>query len=126
MKSTLDFETQLHAVPVRNEKLKVTAPESKPDALVVEVELRYRGLIGSVASLVGARDRKRYELVGLSRELFELLDGKRTVEHLVDWLCEQDCLTFLEGRALIVQYLRDLMRRGLVVVLADDSTGDGA
>ena len=116
MKPSLDFDTQLHAIPVRNEKLEITPSDRNPDALIVGVALRYRGLLGVVARYVRARERKRYELTGISRELFERLDGKRSVEELIDWLCEQDQLTFLEGRALVLQYLRDLMRRGLVVI----------
>ncbi len=121
MKPTLDFRTQLHSVPVRNEKVRTC--DSPPDSgvLIVEVELRYRGLLGGIANFVKARQRKRYELAGISRELFEKLDGKRTVKDLVDWLCKQDRLTFLEGRALVLHYLRDLMKRGLIVVAADEA-----
>jgi len=119
MKPSIDFETQLNAIPVRNEKLQLCASERHPDGLIVEVELRYSGLQGRLASFVRARNRKRYELIGLSRELFEKLDGTLSVEDLIDWLCEQDQLTFLEGRALILQYLRDLMQRGVAVIVAD-------
>jgi hypothetical protein len=115
MSTSLDFETQLHTIPVRNEKLVVAESDGPSGALIVEVQLRYRGPLGGIANFVKARRRKRYELAGLSRELFEKLDGERTVENLVDWLCEQDRLTFLESRALVLHYLRDLMRRGLIV-----------
>ncbi|MDE0838995.1 MAG: hypothetical protein OSB41_08065 [Kiritimatiellae bacterium] len=33
------------------------------------------GLIGVLASAVNARRKRRYELLGISRELFESLDG---------------------------------------------------
>ncbi len=122
MKPPLDFEAQLHAVPVRNEKLRICDSSPGSDVLIAEVQLRYRGLLGSIANLVKARRRKRFELAGVSRELFEKLDGKQTVGDLVDWLCEQDRLTFLEGRALVLHYLSDLMKRGLVVVVADEAT----
>jgi len=122
MKPTLDFEAQLHAVPVRNEKLRICDSSPGSDVLIAEVQLRYRGLLGSIANLVKARRRKRFELAGVSRELFEKLDGKQIVGDLVDWLCEQDRLTFLEGRALVLHYLSDLMKRGLVVVVADEAT----
>jgi len=122
MKPPLDFEAQLHAVPVRNEKLRICDSSPGSDVLIAEVQLRYRGLLGSIANLVKARRRKRFELAGVSRELFEKLDGKQIVGDLVDWLCEQDRLTFLEGRALVLHYLSDLMKRGLVVVVADEAT----
>lgn len=124
MKPALDFETQLKSVPVRNVKLNISVAENDPAALLVEVALVYRGLLGVLAPMVGARRTKRYELAGLARELFESLDGKLTVENLIDNLRMQEKLTFLEARALVIQYLKDLMQRGLVVIVAE-STGKG-
>lgn len=119
MKPSLDYEQQLHTIPVRNVQAVVMASERAPEAILVEVQLRYAGLLRFIAKWVHARQRKRYELSGLSREMFERVDGKQTVEQLTDWLCEQERLTFLEGRALVMLYLRDLMRRGLIVMLAE-------
>lgn len=116
-KPSIDFEHQLHTVPIRNTQAEVSASDRVPDAILVQVQLKYTGLLGPIAKWVKARKAKRYELAGLSREMFERVDGKTSVEQLVDWLCEQDRLTFLEGRALVVHYLRDLMKRGLIVVL---------
>lgn len=126
MNRSLDYEQQLHTIPVRNTHAVVMASERSPEAILVEVQLRYTGLLRLVAKWVHVRQRKRYELSGLSREMFERVDGKQTVEQLIDWLCEQEHLSFLEGRALVVLYLRDLMRRGLIVMLADDAAAKTA
>jgi len=120
-KPAIDFEHQLHTLPIRNTQAVVSASERKPEAILVQVKLTYKGVLGPIAKWVNARRAKRYELAGLSREMFERVDGKTSVEQLVDWLCEQERLTFLEGRALVVHYLRDLMRRGLVVVVSEAS-----
>lgn len=124
MTTEIDFETQLQTVPVRNARLKLSRDEKHADALIVEVELRYRGMSGLIAPLVKARNSKRYELVGLSRELFERLDGKLRVEDLIDSLSQADKLTFFEARALVTLYLKDLMQRGLIVILPDAVTAD--
>jgi len=50
-----------------------------------------------------------------------VLDGKLTVENLIDQLCASDNLTFLESRALVTQYLRDLMQRGLIAIVPEES-----
>jgi len=120
-KPAIDFEHQLHTLPIRNTQAVVTDSERKPEAILVQVKLTYKGVLGPIAKWVNARRAKRYELAGLSREMFERVDGRTSVEQLVDWLCEQERLTFLEGRALVVHYLRDLMRRGLVVVVSEAS-----
>jgi hypothetical protein len=119
MSETLDFETQLHRVPIRNEKLKQSVSGQNGECLLVEVELRYNRALQVLANWVNARKTKRYELAGLSRDVFERVDGKTSVEQLIDWLCERELLTFLEGRALIVHYLKDLMRRGLIVIAGE-------
>ena len=118
MSTHLDFETQLHCVPVRNQGVTTVTPENNPGVLVVEVRLRYTGLLALAARLFKTRRVRRYELAGLSRELYEKLDGKRTLEDLVNELAIEDKLTFFEARALMVQYLKDLMQRGLAVVTA--------
>ena len=116
MKKQLDFETQLKCVPVRNEGVRTFASDRDPGALIVEVRLRYQGLLETAANVFKARRARRYELAGISRELYGKLDGKRTLEDLIDEMVAEDKLTFLEARALLVHYLKDLMQRGLVVI----------
>ncbi len=117
MKAKLDFESQLHCLPIRNEKVRSLNADENPEILVVEIELRYKGLLALGASLFGSRKIRRYELAGLSRELYEKLDGKLTVEDLVLELSEKENLAFLEARGLVVQYLKNLMQSGLVVII---------
>jgi len=117
MKPQLDFETQLHCVPVRNEGVTAIVPESDPEVLIVEVRLRYGGLLGVAARLFKSRRMRRYELAGLARELYGKVDGRRTLEDLVVELSADEKLAFLEARALLVHYLKDLMQRGLVVIV---------
>lgn len=114
----LDFSTQLHTIPVRNQSLRVIEDDTASDTLVVEVEVEKRGLVGLLARYANTPPRKQYELAGLSRELFDELDGKRSMEELIDWLAALESLTFMEARALILHYLGDLMKRGLVVIAA--------
>lgn len=122
-KPQLDFGTQLHTIPVRNQSLRVVESDPDSDALGVEVQLKKRGFVGLLARWVNTPPKKQYELAGLSRDLFEQLDGKRTVEELIDWLAAEEQLTFLEARALILHYLGDLMTRGLIVVLGEEGAG---
>lgn len=119
MKKSIDFETQLHSIPVRNHNINITRSEKDPDILIVQVALRYNGLLKLAKRVFKLRDIRRFELGGLSRVLYEKLDGKIHVEDLILWLQKEEKLTFFEARALMVQYLSDLMRRGLVVVIPD-------
>lgn len=117
-KIKLDFETQLHCIPLRNHKVKKIESETHPHLLILEVTLNYTGLIAIAASLIKSRKYKRYVLTGLSEELYERLDGEITVEQLVLDLAKNEKLGFMEARALMVEYLKSLMERGLVVVVS--------
>lgn len=119
MKQFIDFDTQLKTVPVRNHHVEIVRSDKDPDVLIVQVALRYKGFLKLAKRVLKLRNSKRFELAGLSRVLYEKLDGKINVESLVLWLQKEEKLTFFEARAFIVQYLSDLMRRGLVVVIPD-------
>ena len=123
-KVKLDFETQLHCIPLRNTKAKVVKSDTHPHLLILEVQLNYTGLIALAASLVRSRKYKRYVLDGLSQELYEKIDGKITVEKLVLDLAEDEKLGFMEARALVVEYLKSLMERGLVVVVSQEDVNE--
>ena len=118
MSPHLDFETQLHCVPVRNQGVTIVTPEYNPGVLIVEVRLRYTGLLSLAARFFKTKRMRRYELAGLARSLYEKLDGIRSIVDLVNELAIEDKLTFFEARALLIQYLKDLMQRGLAVVTA--------
>lgn len=114
----LTFETQLQSVPVRNERVRITRPEDNAGALIVEVDLSYRGIVGLLSRLFHPRKSKKFQLEGLAREIYERIDGRRSLEQFIDDLMAGHKLTFFEARALIVQYLKILMERGLIVIAA--------
>ena len=113
-KRKLDLGRELAAVPLKNEQARVI--RSDEDVLVLGVNLRYRGLPASLVRLWGLKRERKYLLDGLSREIYLSLDGRKTVEDLIDLLTERHKLTFFEGRALLQRYLQLLMKRGLIAV----------
>jgi hypothetical protein len=125
MKQTLDFQTQLHCVPVRNTSVTVSSSGRAPEGLIVEVRLKYRGLLALAPAIFKSRRVRRYHLTGVSRELYDKLDGHRTLEDLIVELSTEEKLTFLEARALLVRYLEDLMQRGLVVIASESRAEKG-
>ena len=109
----IDFALQLEMVPLRNAKV---AREDVADGARLTVDLRHRGLAAALARPLRLRRNKSYVLQGAGLELFDAIDGRRTVGDLADGLAERHRLTFFESRALVVEYLSGLIRRGLVVV----------
>jgi len=113
----LDVETQLQTVPCRNIHVRTWQKDDDPETLVVEVKLKPSGLLALAMKALRSKGIKKYGLVGLSRRMYEEVDGKNTVEDLLNGMMANHKLTFLEARALTLQYLSDLMARGLVVIL---------
>lgn len=114
-KPQLDFEVQLATIPIRNERVR-SLPGRVPHARTIELDVRHSRVRGVLARLLKLKTTKKYELAGLSLDLYDSLDGQKSVEDLVDALMARYKLSFFEARALLLQFLRDLMRRGLVVV----------
>ena len=123
-KPEMDFNSQLKSVPIRNAK--VRAVSAKADSAVFEVDLKYNRLLYPFAMLLGMRKSRKYELYGLSLELYRTLDGTRSTENLIDELAERFKLTFFESRALVTSYLSMLMRRGLIVIVGRNSSAPPA
>lgn len=109
---------QLHSVPIRNEAVQTI--ESSESRMIVGVALKYEGLMRPFAKLLSMKSMKKYQLEGLSLELYRGLDGRKTVEDIVDEMMKRFSLSFFEARALTMQYLEMLMRRGLAVVAVKD------
>jgi len=105
-KPRLTFAGQLGAIPLPNRRLHVDEHHEGQARVIVETELRYRGL----------RTSRRYELTGIGLEVFRDIDGHKTFEQLIDQFAARHQLTFFETRALLLQYIGMLAARGIVVV----------
>ena len=68
-------------------------------------------------------DFKNLELDWVGRSVFNLIDGRRTVEDIIDAHMERWHLSFFESRAGVMQFLRDLVKRGVVALLAPAPEG---
>ena len=114
-KPLLQFDQQLSSIPIRNERVTTTAGDDG-QTLIVEVKLQYPPLVRLLGKLLKMQDRKRFQLDAVGREVYESIDGRKSFEELIDAFAERHKLTFYESRALLMQYMEMLMKRGLVVV----------
>ena len=53
---------------------------------------------------------------------YEAVDGRKTVEQLIDEFAAREKLTFFESRALLGQYFQTLVRRGVIVATLPSRT----
>ena len=79
------FREALRAVPVRNAHVKATPAPEDPRRLVVEVELLYRTpVLRFLRRLLKASPTKRYRLDLLGTRVYNMIDGRRSLEQLAD------------------------------------------
>lgn len=77
---------------------------------------RPRWHVAPISWVIPLGHQKKYELAGLSGEIFALIDDRSTVGELVDRVAESNQLTFHESRVSVTGYLQELVRRGIVVI----------
>ena len=108
-------DEQLMAVPIKNARVART-PGEEPGTVILEVELTY-GKWKWLSRWLKARRRKSIAIDGLALEVYDRIDGVRTLGHLVAWFMEDHALTFFEARGLTINYLHLLTERGLIAIL---------
>ena len=119
--ASFDFTTQLKAIPLKNERAEVL--ESGEGFLIIGVKLKYEGFMLILSKALSMHKIKKYRIDGISLTIYNEIDGKRSVENLIDLLMERYKLTFFEARGLICLYLNMLMRRGIVAVAIRQGQG---
>lgn len=111
----LKNEYIMTSIPARNGGIH-EQPGDDGISVVVTVQLNYKPWLQPLAKLLKARIKRKYRLEGLGLEVYRMIDGKRNFEKLVDLFADKHCLTFFESRALLMQYLRILMQRGIILM----------
>lgn len=109
----LGLYRQLASVPVRNPKV-TSMPADDGDALILEVELHYGRAARWLGWFLPVRRSRRFRLDGLGRSVYEMIDDRKAFEQLIDEFAGEHLLTFFEARALLMEYMRLLARRGLI------------
>lgn len=118
----LDGGAMLDAVPVRNRAVRVE--EDGGGNLVVYVPIRRRWFMkGILGWLLPFRSERGYALDRLGREVWQACDGRRRVEEIVEEFARRHHLRFHEARAAVMQFLRQLTERGLIVMVVGSGIG---
>lgn len=108
------LDQQLRSVPVVNPVVRsAPAPEGR---VRLAAPVARKWWVSAASGALRLPERKVLELDPIGAEVFDLLDGRRTIEEIIDAHRQRWALTFLEARGMILEYLRRLMRRRLVLI----------
>ena len=123
--STQLLELQLGSKPVANEA--VRSEQGEDGRVRVTVPLKHRGWSRALSHILPLSTERNVELDVLGSQVLSQCDGEHTVEDLIDWFEQRWKLSFFEARGLILHFLEQLMKRGLIAVIAPaDSEANSA
>jgi hypothetical protein len=105
---------QLALTVIRNAAAVVI--EQSPIRLVLEVPRTYPRWLGPLPRVLGAKRTRKIHLDGTALLVWRRIDDRTDLGGLVDWFAAEQNLGFNEARLIVLQFLRSLAQRGLVVL----------
>jgi hypothetical protein len=116
----IEVHAILRAVPVRNKALR-TETRGKGN-LMVYVPLRKRWFMRLPFSwLLRFSNERAVALDALGAEVWEACDGQATAEQIVEKFAANHRLSFHEARLSVMEFLRQLTRRGMIVMVGKEN-----
>ncbi len=110
-----DWSDFLELVPMPNKAADV---ETKDGVVSVEVAIKRPWFLLPPLSWILPVSPKRVVILdSLGSQIWKQCDGSRKIEAIVDGFARSENLTFHESRVLMTQQIREMVRRGCVVLL---------
>lgn len=92
--------------------------ERGPDGLLVSVPIPPpRWLVPPLSWIIRPSTHRRVQLDQAGSEVLDLCDGRRNVEEMIEKFAAAHKLTFREGQFAVSQFLRELLSRGIIVIV---------
>ena len=112
----MDKQRALAAIPVQNSE--ITTQANPSGNIVIRYPLTVRPWVAKLLHRFrGASPQIRFRKLELDRigtNVWRMIDGKRTVQEIIDEFAQIHQLPIAESESAITQFLRDLGKRGLI------------
>ncbi len=119
----LSLSDLLDSVPVANKAVRV---EKHGEGLVVYLPIRQRWWMSPPLSWVlPYRSERGVALDGLGSEVYRSVDGRQTVEQIVVAFARSHRLRFHEARLAVMQFLKMLAQRNIIVLAVPNGRASG-
>ncbi len=111
----VSFERQMNALVRINDAAIVDKEDT--EYIQLKIKLTHGWFAKIINILYKMRDYKKHLLTGFNCELYRLIKSEPIrMRDLIQWLIDREKLSFFEGRALMMQYIGNMMQRALIVV----------
>lgn len=117
------FAQMLDAVPTRNVRVQT---ERHGEELLLKVPVKPRWFLTNplARAILPQKKHRKVALDAVGREVWDMCDGRTTVEQMAERFAQRHRLRFHEARMSVSQFLRSLTERGCIVIVVP-STGAG-
>lgn len=112
-----NWRRMLAAVPEQNTAAQVSRHGDCVTISIRNVKPSY--MVPPISWFVPFKERKVITLDPLGTKLWQLCDGKRSVEDIIDIFRADYELTFHEAKTCVTDYLKQLVQRGALAVVLD-------
>lgn len=116
---TVDWMKMLQARPMKNAAAKHERRSGGDSVLVSVKRKRPRLLVPPFSWIIRINRTHRFQLDKLGAMVWELCNGERRVEEIVDEFAERFKLSFHEARVSVTSYVKDLTQRGALVLVVE-------
>ena len=113
-----NWRPMLDARMVQNDAADV-ARETDGTVVIKVATVRPRWMVPPLRWIVPYKPERILRLDKLGSLVWELCDGRRTVEQIIDRFAERHHLSFHEARVSVTSYLKELLSRGALAVVMD-------
>jgi hypothetical protein len=121
-KKTLTREQSLAARPVRNSSLTVNRDDD--GSVVLRIQRKKTWWANVLAKVLRMPDSKKVALDEIGTTVWDMCDGKHTVQSIIDGFVKKYKLNRREAEVSMFAYLKNLAERGFIGLVVDGQ-GDG-
>ena len=106
----------LGSVPIKNTEVEEVFLDSEDIMLIYPVQVKpwAAALLRKLGKPPEQIGRKKLQLDALGTSVWKLLDGERTVKHIIQIFTQQQQVHRKEAEVAVTQFLRELGKRGLI------------
>lgn len=114
-RSELSVSHLLSALPHQNPEMQL---QRLGNGVLATIPLvRPKWLVPPLSWILPFSNCRRVELDAAGTAVLNLCNGERTVEQIIETFARDNKLSFREGQLAVTQFLRELVRRGMVVLV---------
>lgn len=116
MKPQISRKEALSSVPIKNTEVEEVLLDSEDIMLIYPVKVKPWAFallrkLGRPPEQIG---QKKLQLDALGTSVWKLLDGERTVKHIIKIFTQKQQVHRKEAEVAVTQFLRELGKRGLI------------